>query len=438
MWRFMTMTLFFSALGCTPPSASKVAPEETTSETPTPPIPNVEAPEETEEPEEPAPPLGPYGSREFTLEATEHWLNTGLYVRPGMTVRISAIGTWSMQTGYSSGPEGLDYEVAGCNWGALVARVGLPYYGETRCIGSEKTLDIASEGILFVGSNDYGREDNAGSLVVSISSEGEQSPVVKADELVDYPLETISAGMIELSSEHVLLTLPKSLVARYQSSAPQALDQFDSWYNLHASLAGAAPYGGRRIRYFPDPTVYQLGAWMIAGNPIRVDPASLDGFPGNSSILQVHDPLYSVWGFVHEMGHDFTYINGRSYLIGYGPTEAWANIFTLHTLGAQNHPEAERPYCGGVAAYLTSGSYAQFLQDPWLPLCMLMEFKAKYGWSFYQRFFRWHGALDLEAAQVPLTTDPDAVRWAWLRDSFNALAGEDTSPVFLKYKVPLE
>jgi hypothetical protein len=390
-------------------------------------------------PDASAPPLGPYGSRTFTVEATTYWTSSGLYVEPGTEVTFSANGVWSSWFGTQPlhGPGGVAGQlVNGCPWGSLVASVGLPINGLFICVGAGLAFTADAGGIVYLGPSDYGLDDNGGALQVTVTSTGAQVPTIDAGDLAGYDFTRVSAPQIELAHGHVLLTVPTALAKKYVTTAPAALVNFEQWYEQHAALAGARPYHGQPIRFVPDEGVRAIGAWMVSGNPIRIDPKTLDGMAGGENLLQSADPKFSVWGFPHEMGHDFSFINEGRYMVGPGPIEAWANVFTVHALEKLSHPEANlSTRCMGVPAHLASGTYAGFKADPWLPLCMLMELKTKYGWVLFEKFLQSYNTIDL--ATVPATTAADGVRWAWIRDRFNAITGEDTTAVFQKFKVPL-
>jgi hypothetical protein len=296
----------------------------------------------------------------------------------------------------------------------------------------------------YLVPNDGILEDNAGVVTVEIASPtGVWAPTLEAAHVVDYDVSVLEAPWVELNSpEHVVLTLPTEVLAAHRMEAPQALESFDAWYESHRDLAGAVPYGGQRIRFFPDPTIGSF-AYMIAGNPIRYLPSAMDGPVGGDNILRVHDERFGVWGFVHELGHDFTFINdGWRYMVGAGPVEAWANVFTLYTLERlddpqQNGPADRSPPCDPAArdAYIASGTYETFREDFWLPLCMLLELKDAHGWSLFEAFFSEFNASDLQG--VPTTSATDAERWTWLRDTLDRLSGQSTTAIFERYRIPL-
>ena len=89
-------------------------------------------------------------------------------------------------------------------------------------------------------------------------------------------------------------------------------------------------------------------------------------------------------------------------------------------------------------AYLAAPSYPTLRSDPFLQLCFLLEVgEAQGGWSFWSAFF---ALLDpLSNADVPADPgDPeDRLLWGWVRDRFSDAAGEDVTPLFEQWSVPL-
>lgn len=202
---------------------------------------------------------------------------------------------------------------------------------------------------------------------------------------------------------------------------------------LALALAGCSePYQGQKVRYIPG---VRNGVAMVSGNPIHYDESFMEGGVGHENVLESADHRFSVWGFVHELGHNFSWLNEGLYMIGDGPIEAWANIFTVHVLETLGHPEAKRDVCAGATRHKATGTYSTFRNDPWLPLCMLLELKDSYGWSMFQEFFRSYATLDPRV--VPQLGEPESERWSWLRDFFNELTDEDTTEIFESYHIPL-
>jgi hypothetical protein len=329
-----------------------------------------------------------------------------------------------------------------CRYGELVAQIGLHYYGRAICVGEGTVFTADAAGLLYLSSWAPWHTDRSlgeGSVTVLIEAEGVEAPTLAAAAIGGYDLQTLAAEELEIAGEHVILTVSRAQLSEFQQDAGGSLDAFENFYQSHLSLAGAAPYNGHPIRYFPDADTRKLGpsAWMLSGNPIRVDPIAAygGGFDG-SNLLQSQNMANSVWGFVHEMGHDFTFINGGRYLIGGGPTEAWANIFTLYTLENLGYPEADQDHkCDDLPDFFLNGDYQTFKGDTWLPLCMFFELKEVYGWRLFRDFFHDYNTMDRQTA--PGKFAEDYIRWAWLTDEFTRLAGADVSAVFLKYHVPL-
>ncbi|MBU0674164.1 MAG: M60 family metallopeptidase [Proteobacteria bacterium] len=382
-------------------------------------------------------------SKGIEVSVQTYWQNTEIYLQPGAQVKLSAVGLWTLEAEKTFyGPEGSNAAYENCHYGELVAQVGLHYYGKTICIGEGTTFTAETVGLLYLSSWapwDADRALGAGSVMVQIEAAGVDAPTLVPADLATINLKNLAADELEISGQHVIVTVSKAQLIKFQADAAESIEVFDNFYQSHLELSGHAPYTGQPIRYFPDADTRELGAWawMLAGNPIRLDPMAAygEGFD-RSNLLQSQNQANSVWGFVHEMGHDFTFTNGGRYLIGRGPTEAWANIFTLYTLENSGHPEADKDdRCRDLDEYFQNGEYQTFKNDTWLPLCMLFELKELYGWQFFKNFFRHYNSLGQD--NLPLKYDIDENRWAWLLSEFNLLTGDDHSELFKKYHIPL-
>ncbi|MBW2278085.1 MAG: hypothetical protein JRF63_11360, partial [Deltaproteobacteria bacterium] len=209
---------------------------------------------------------------EVEVPAEIYWVNSGLYVREGEEITITANGSWTIWEGTVDeyGPDGLSYDVYGCMHGELVAMVGLHWNDEQICVGADAIFAAPRDGILYLAANDGGREDNAGTVTVEITSESDLTPTIQAGEIADFDYGSVSADMIELAGDNIILTLSTSNVAGRPDDAEAALDAFEAWYELHEELASAVPYNGQHVRYYPDPDIYDIGAWGLSGNPIRI------------------------------------------------------------------------------------------------------------------------------------------------------------------------
>jgi hypothetical protein len=104
------------------------------------------------------------------------WTNSGLVVRSGQQIRISASGRVSIGEGRFSEPVGLprvaDSDKLMRNWptGGLIAVIG-DDNDDFMFIGAEREFIAQRDGVLFLGVNDGNLTDNAGSYDVVIAAE---------------------------------------------------------------------------------------------------------------------------------------------------------------------------------------------------------------------------------------------------------------------------
>lgn len=331
----------------------------------------------------------------------------------------------------------------GCAIGSLVARSGLAFEGAITCVGTGATFVAPADGIVFLGmieSTDLGeayaeRRDVDGEVTVTVESSGATAPSVRASELDTYAFDTVSSGWVELLSEHHRVTIEASQVIADRATAASSLETLDAIWAQHHALRGAGPFFEQRVRWFPDDTVESF-AYMLAGNPIRCVSGLMNG-TDTQRILRASDPRTDVWGFAHELGHVFGFIDGM-WVYQYLNVESWPNVFTLHALRGlgrtENQPNVDT-YCDGRDAYLAGGPYETLRDDPFVQLCFLMEFETAYGPAFYERFFM--GLYDQTNEDVGYD-GTDASVWRYVRERFDLAAGESTAAHFDAWRVPLE
>jgi len=131
---------------------------------------------------------------EIKVPANAAWTDTGLDVRTGDVVHLSAAGIVSLQKGNPEafcGPQGLDMQtlqqpMAERNLGALIGKVirliSIEVNEETKeeirnelvemfYVGLESRIEIPLDGRLYLGINELVVEDNTGEYEVTITLE---------------------------------------------------------------------------------------------------------------------------------------------------------------------------------------------------------------------------------------------------------------------------
>ena len=374
-------------------------------------------------------PSGVYGSETIRVNALRNWVNTGLYLKEGEVATISADGTWSVSVGTLYGPDGDESKSnRGCNEGELVARIGLYYKDKAiTCIGSSGTITAHQDGIVYVGatvSNDLGegydaRVDAQGFVDVTISSTGLSVPIVDMEDIDTYNFSAITSGWVEVRSEHIIMTLPTQTAIADQATLRASIARVEEIYKHHLELRGIAPYKGQPIRFFPD--TKDAPGWMLAGNPVRMDPRLVDK-NDKSRISILGEDGVSIWGVAHELGHNFNFVNGDWYYTqSTAGLEAWPNIFSFHAqdgLGIKRRDiDCDQKLQDSLA------STDKTFSDAWAGVCFLNEFQEKYGWDFYKNFYK-------EFNQNP------GYGWEFIKTNFDKAAGENTAEIFKKWKTP--
>lgn len=386
-------------------------------------------------------------TRVMTVKANAYWTSSGLYMHRGEKAQVEANGTWTMwkdvNPNVDANGDSSFGAFEGCAKGALVARIGLPYGGDRQCIGTTGRITADRDGILYFGMNDSGAalfHDGVLTVAVQAPSPMLSAPTILAGASGSYDYCSVESKWAELlSPKYVTLTVPVALAAANAATLPETLTYYDAIYNQLSLVVGATPYGGGRIRFVPDFEVRQAG-WMLAGNPILYDPKNLNAVsPSQAKVL---DPFNSKsFEFVRAMAVGFSRSKGSAYQAGENAVEAWGGLLAIIALevaasagSLKALPDLPQEPCAGRASYLAGGKADAFYADSWLQLCFLTEFKDRYGWEFYERFFK-----DLPAAGDPAWSDlfpvglSPASSWLRLLPLFDAAAGSSTADLFQKY-----
>jgi hypothetical protein len=197
----------------------------------------------------------------------------------------------------------------------------------------------------------------------------------------------------------------------------RATGRLDAIYELEAELRGAVPHHGQRIRFFPDGT--QPG-YMLAGNPVRMATTLVDG-GDKTRISRSGENGTDIWGFAHEMGHDFSFAPHGFWTYEENTLESWCNLFSIYSLESLQQPlNSSTTDC----TMSSTGSYDTW--DAWGGLCFLRQFQFRYGWDFYKKYFQ----------QIKDTESTNGDPWTFVRAQFDTAAGEDVSGIFDAWGTP--
>ena len=124
--------------------------------------------------------------RQLDVPSTNVWTSTELRVMPGETVSITATGSIRPATerpGVSNGPDGLAHlegfpntrefatnVIPGELHAALIGRIGEA--GRPFLVGAARTFTIDTSGVLYIGINDTGIDNNGGEFHVTVTIRG--------------------------------------------------------------------------------------------------------------------------------------------------------------------------------------------------------------------------------------------------------------------------
>ncbi len=374
-----------------------------------------------------------YGTRHFHVPASQHWVNTGLFLRQGESVTITAEGTWSMDGNEYLTAEGKagGKVFRGCTLGSLVARIGLFYEdAEITCVGAQAEFVAPKEGIVFLGailSTDLGetyedRRNADGEMRVSLtSSTGHVVPTIPVANAQAYDYSLVSSGWVEIMGTYNILTLPADIAGSDKETLVRAVNRLDAMYQLQAEFRGLQPYNGQPIRWMGD--TKDAPGWMLAGSPVRLDPSIIDGDIA-VRITHAGETYNDTWGYAHELGHIFNFAGGDWYYTTFGGLEAWPNIFALYTVEQLGLPVNDAlSNCAERKTHYLADVKTPFNDDPWVGMCFFKHLREQHGWEIFKQFY------------AEFNNNP-GFGWGFLRDRLSRSANSDLNPIFDEWQLP--
>ncbi len=129
-------------------------------------------------------------TKEFDVTGDKKWLDTGIDVRPGDTLKITATGTVHYSMSKENGPEGtprgwIDLlritTLSGANHGALIGRVG-DDAAQPFLVGQGRESTVTAGGRLYLGLNQADNERPEGSFRAKVEITPAAKPQAAMDE----------------------------------------------------------------------------------------------------------------------------------------------------------------------------------------------------------------------------------------------------------------
>lgn len=236
---------------------------------------------------------------------------------------------------------------------------------------------------------------------------------------------TPSDSMYQQESDHLILSLDRSMVNIPDEQVDQWLNELEKAYVAYADLVGDVPYDGRKIRILSTPGI-EPGYWALAGNPILWNNhCNIDKELANFA-------EYGDWcfGIIHEIGHVFSpSAIGRPEDWNWND-EIFANFRMSYALEQNDGVVNQRNthYKGAdvkdyykIAYDATIGAGKPENNGDALHYTFL-RIKDRYGWDVYKKAFR--SLYALNEGELP-EFENDFDRFTFFLGHVSAAAGED-------------
>jgi len=237
----------------------------------------------------------------------------------------------------------------------------------------------------------------------------------------------------ELEGHRVILSVPSTAVRNLQD--PEALMAYwDQVMDLIYAFY-AAPNRVRPERYCVDRQI--SAGYMHSGYPIMTFEDVANTFTDITKLRAKGGP---VWGFYHEMGHNFQ--RGEWTFSGTG--EVTNNLFSLYGSEMLNQatPATYELTQGAMSRtgqrtrlekYLAGGAkFSDWQSDPFLALTMYAELREAFGWAPFTKVFAEYQKLS--ASEVPQTELQKHDQWMV---RFSRAVQKNLGPFFLAWGVPV-
>ena len=308
------------------------------------------------------------------------WHGTGLYAAPGEVVTVTLPA--------SAAKKGLAIRIGSQTdtlW-HLPSWERFPEITMRRPLNAA-TTQIASAfgGTLFV---DVPENCPLGAVHVTISN-AVAAPrfVLGVTDPVEWKrsIRNAPAPWAELEGKLVILSVPSTSVRDLED--PKALMTYWDEVMTRCYELFAAPRRARPERYCVDRQI--SAGYMHSGYPVMTFEDVAKTFC-NVQQLRAHVGI-RVWGFYHEMGHNFQ--KPEWTWNGFG--EVTNNLFSLYgtekingvTVGAHPAMTASEMDKRVSTVAASPGKEAYYLKDPWFPLTMFYLLHQAFGWEAFTKLF---------------------------------------------------
>lgn len=314
------------------------------------------------------------------INASIKWFSTGLYAQPGDEIKIQAIDANSSMSGLY-----VQIGIHSDNIEKVEQWTRCPYIVYKNEIkNGVATIANPFGGLISIGSSTQHNVSSKFLIDGGIRSPSYFLGTTKPDEWTS-KIRNNPAPWGELIGKKLIISMQSSLLKQLDNPQ-EVIEQWDLIMDTIADLAVISHERDTPFRIVPD--VQIGGGWMHSGYPIMVH---LESQSEMINITQMNADPWTIWGFLHEIGHNHQKQDWNFK----GTGEVTCNLFALYVLHTlfdcptnSTGSYSDASVAKRLKIYVEDGKHFSEWQSNYdLAFDTYVQLQKVYGWSAYKTVF---------------------------------------------------
>ena len=340
-----------------------------------------------------------YGKETIDIPAKQIWVNTGLYANTGDIIQFKSTGTWGFGGNNHDANGTLLQTIGECRKGQLIAKIG--FINEPICIGSAKDITAKTSGAVYLSAAittntaeelDHPRAYGEGKLKTEIISNSKNPNVIKnilSRDIKTYNLNIIQTKIVEVSSRHIILSLPIEFAKAEQDQLKETLNTLEKIYMEYLVLRETSPYYEKQpIRFiFTNDISVMNQQDYIHGNPVLmhskfINPNNKDKITNIN--LYSDNNLWKIYAKILAMA----YVSYPNKLISEAfHINGWMNLYIKFLVKQSDMSDIlfDLKTCDDIKSRKITEK--EMREDKEISTCILFDLQTQYTWPAIQRYF---------------------------------------------------